>query len=220
MTKRVQPLYTISNLYNQARLIRGINIDYPMIEKFLKTTGFSSEKDFAENLEFNVPDNFNFAYDVMDEWARIEPDKRALLWVDDQGREKSYTFGELKELTDRTAAYFISLGIGHGDMVMLILKRRVEFWFSMLALHKIGAVAIPATHMLTAKDIVYRNNRAEVKAIVCVGEEYVMKQVHDSLAMSPSLKTLMRWSAAPPRFPRLAPRMDVSSRLPTPGEEE
>ncbi len=162
-----------------------------MIERFLKQTKFTSQEDFAKNLEFIIPEHFNFAYDVMDKWAEEAPEKFALLWTNDEGECIRFTFKDLKEQSDKTAAYFQQLGIGKGDMVMLILKRRYEFWLSMLALHKLGAVAIPATHMLTTHDIVYRNNRASVKAIICAGEEYIMQQVAGSRAESPTLKTLV-----------------------------
>lgn len=162
-----------------------------MIERFLKQTTFSSVDDYKENLHFIIPENFNFAYDVMDVWAEEAPDKTALLWTNDNDEHIAFTFKQLKTLTDKAASYFLTLGIGRGDMVMLILKRRYEFWLSMLALHKIGAVAIPATHMLTCHDIVYRNNRAGVKAIICAGEEYVLEQVRLSQADSPTLKTLI-----------------------------
>ena len=162
-----------------------------MIERFLTQTHFTSVEDYKENLHFIVPDNFNFAYDVMDVWAEEKPDKLALLWTDDEDNCIRFTFKDLKEQSDRAASYFQTLGIGHGDVVMLILKRRYEFWLSMLALHKLGAVAVPATHMLTTHDIVYRNNRADVKAIICVGEDYVMTQVEGSLKDSPTLKTLV-----------------------------
>ena len=162
-----------------------------MIERFLKQTTFASQEDYANNLEFIIPDNFNFAYDVMDEWAKEQPDKLALLWTNDEGECIRFSFKDIKEQSDRAAAYLMSLGIGSGDMVMLILKRRYEFWLAMLALHKIGAVAIPATHMLTTDDIVYRNNRASVKAIICAGEEYIMEQVIGSKAGSPTLRTLV-----------------------------
>ena len=148
-----------------------------MLEKFLKQTSFQDNEDYREHLEFIVPERFNFAYDVMDAWADECPDALALWWVNDKGDNRRISFGEMKELTDRTAAYFSSLGIGSGDMVMLILKRRLEFWLSVLALHKIGAITIPATHMLTSKDIVYRNRKAHIKAIVCVGDTYVLEQV-------------------------------------------
>ena len=162
-----------------------------MIERFLKQTSFTSQEDYINNLEFIIPDHFNFAYDVMDLWAEEKPDKLALLWTNDEGECIRFSFRDIKEQSDRAAAYLMSLGIGKGDMVMLILKRRYEFWLAMLALHKIGAVAIPATHMLTTHDIVYRNNRAGVKAIICAGEDYIMQQVIGSKAESPTLETLV-----------------------------
>ena len=141
-----------------------------MVEKFLSRTVFTSQEDYIRNFRIRVPADFNFAYDVVDAYAAEEPDKKALLWTDDRGGEIQFTFADMKRETDRTASYFQSLGIGRGDMVMLILKRRYEFWFSILALHKLGAVAIPATHLLTRKDVVYRCNMAGVKAIVAAGE--------------------------------------------------
>ena len=162
-----------------------------MVERFLKQTTFSSVEDYNRNLEFIIPDNFNFAYDVMDVWASEQPDKLAMLWTSERGEELRFTFADLKAQTDRTAAYFQSLGIGKGDPVMLILKRHYQWWLSMLALHKLGAVAIPATHMLTKKDIVYRNTRASVKAIVCVNDEYVTSQILAALPDSPSCKVLV-----------------------------
>ncbi len=162
-----------------------------MIERFLTQTHFSSEEDYRKNLHFKIPENFNFAYDVMDVWAEEKPDKIAMIWTDDEGHEKFFTYKDLKQQSDQTASYFASLGIGHGDMVMLILKRRYEWWLSMLALHKLGAVAIPATHMLTKHDIIYRNNRASVKAIVCVGDSYVLTQIEEAMPESPTVETLI-----------------------------
>ena len=162
-----------------------------MIERFLTQTHFTSEEDYRKNLHFNIPENFNFAYDVMDVWAEERPDKVALIWTNDEGEEKIFTFADIKRESDQAAAYFASLGIGHGDMVMIILKRRYEWWFTMLALHKLGAIAIPATHMLTKHDIVYRNNRASVRAIVCVGEDYVLTQVSEAMSESPTVHTLI-----------------------------
>ena len=162
-----------------------------MLERFLKQVSFHSEEDYNKNLEFIIPENFNFAYDVMDVWAQEKPNKTALIWTDDEENERFFTFGELKELTDQAASYFLSLGIGKGDMVMLILKRHYEWWISILALHKIGAIAIPATHMLTTHDIIYRNNRAGVKAIICVGEDYVLEQITAAMSESPTVKTLI-----------------------------
>lgn len=162
-----------------------------MIERFLKQIHFSSVEDYKKNLHFIVPENFNFAYDVMDVWAAEKPDKTAMIWTNDAGQEIIFTFKDLKTLSDQAASYFQTLDIGYGDRVMLILKRHYEWWISMLALHKLGAVAIPATHMLTTNDIVYRNNRAGVKAIVCVGEDYVLTQVSEAMSASPTVKTLV-----------------------------
>ena len=162
-----------------------------MLEKFVKQTTFTSQEDFIKNFKIDVPENFNFGYDVVDAWAAEQPDKKAILWTNDKGEAHQYTFAELKEKTDQTAAYFQSLGIGHGDMVMLILKRRIEFWFCTIALHKLGAVVIPATHLLTKKDIVYRCNAADIKMIVCAGEEVITKHIIDAMPQSPSVKHLL-----------------------------
>ncbi|MBR7171800.1 MAG: AMP-binding protein [Prevotella sp.] len=162
-----------------------------MIERFLKQTEFTSQEDFKQNLQYIVPDNFNFAYDVIDEWAKSHPDKLAILWSNDEGQSERITFSDLKKRSDQAASYFQQLGISKGDSVMLILKRRVEFWIAVLGLHKIGAVAIPATHMLTTHDIIYRNTRADVKAIICVGEDYVQQQIADAMAESPTLKVVI-----------------------------
>jgi len=162
-----------------------------MIERFLTQTSFSNQEDFKKNLHIIVPENFNFAYDVMDEWARQEPDKLALLWTDDKGTELRFSFKDLKELSDKTAAYLLSLGIGKGDMVMLMLKRRYEFWLYMMALCKIGAVAIPATHMLTEKDIIYRCERATIKAIVCAGEKTITDHILGAMPGCPSVEVLI-----------------------------
>ena len=162
-----------------------------MIERFLKQTSFSSIEDYNKSLEFVIPENFNFAYDVMDEWAKEKPEALAMLWTSDKGEERRFTFKDIKVQTDRTAAYFQSLGIGKGDPVMLILKRHYQWWLAMLAIHKLGAVAIPATHMLTKHDIVYRNNRASVKAIVCADDKYVTEQVLLAMDESPTVETLI-----------------------------
>lgn len=167
-----------------------------MIERFLKQTHFESVEDYNKNLEFIIPENFNFAYDVMDAWAQEKPDGLALLWTNDQGVEVRTTFSQLKEQTDQAASYFLSLGIGKNDPVMLILKRHYEWWLSMLALCKIGAVAIPATHMLTKHDIVYRNTRASVKAIVCADDDYIVSQIQAAVDESPTLKVLVKVSGA------------------------
>lgn len=162
-----------------------------MIEKYLSQTQFTSQEDFIKNLKINVPENFNFGYDIVDAWAEKEPNKPALLWTNDKGEHQQYSFADIKRYSDMTASYFQSLGIGRGDMVMLILKRRVEFWFTIVALHKIGATVIPATHLLTKKDIVYRCNAADIKAIVCVGEEVVTKHIIEAMPECPTVKEVI-----------------------------
>ena len=148
---------------------------------------FSSFEDFQANFRIHVPENFNFAYDVVDALAAARPDQPALVWCDDKGRQASFTFAELKRCSDKAANVLQAAGIGKGDPVMLILKRRYEFWFCILALHKLGAIAIPATHLLTEKDIVYRNNAAGVKMIVAVDEPGVVEAIDQARAESPTL---------------------------------
>ena len=162
-----------------------------MFEKYLKKSVFESLEDFKQNFEIVVPEQFNFAYDVVDEYARTSPSKRAISWVNDKGETHEFSFGDLKKASDETASFFQSQGIGRGDKVMMILKRRYEFWFSILALHKIGAVGIPATHLLTTKDLVYRNNAAGVKMIVTVSEPEIISNINDSIAQSPTVEKLV-----------------------------
>ena len=162
-----------------------------MIERFLKQTKFTSVEDYNKNLEFIIPENFNFAYDVMDAWAEEAPEKLAILWTNDQGEEIRTTYGELKEQTDQAASYLQTLGIGKNDPVMLILKRHYEWWVIMLALCKIGAIVIPATHMLTKHDIVYRNTRASVKAVICANDDYICEQIGLAIDESPTLKAVI-----------------------------
>ncbi len=159
-----------------------------MLDTYLSQTRFESYEDFVENFSISVPETFNFAYDVADLIARNEPDRVALIWCDDKGNEAVFTFGQLKEYSDRAASFFQSLGIGKGDSVMLILKRRYEFWFCLLGLHKLGAITIPATHLLTTKDIVYRSNAADIKMVVAVNDDEVLQHIEEAEAKSPSLK--------------------------------
>ena len=162
-----------------------------MLERFVKQTQFTSQEDFIKNFRIEVPENFNFGYDVVDAWAAEDPDKEAILWTNDKGECIHFSYADLKKYTDQTASYFQSLGIGHGDKVMLILKRRYEFWYSIIALHKLGAVVIPATHLLTKKVIVYRCNAASIKMIVMAGEEVITKHVIDAMPESPTVEKLV-----------------------------
>lgn len=159
-----------------------------MLDKFLGQTDFTSTEDFAKNYRVNVPTNFNFAYDVVDQWAETNPNKSALCWVNQQGEHRTITYKELKEKSDQAASFFLQQGIERGHKVMLILKRRYQFWYAIIGLHKIGAIAIPATHLLTQKDLEYRNNAATVKAIVAVDDDMLLSHIDNSLAQSPSVE--------------------------------
>jgi acetyl-CoA synthetase len=158
-----------------------------MLENYIDLD-YNSYEDFQANFKVKVPANFNFAYDVVDEWAAKFPDKVALVWCDDKGAEATFTFKQLKLYSDKAANFFKSVGIKKGDPVMLILKRRYEFWFCIIALHKIGAVCIPATHLLKKKDLVYRINAADVKMIVAVAGEEVIEHIDTAQMEASSLK--------------------------------
>ena len=159
-----------------------------MLEKYLKQTEFDSYQDFKTNFQITIPEIFNFAYDVVDEMAIKTPGKTAMVWCDDKGNEAIFTFGQMKYYSDKSANFFKSAGIRKGDPVMLILKRHYEFWFCTLALNKIGAITIPATHLLSTKDIIYRNNAADIKMIVCLSDPMVIQHIEESESESPTLK--------------------------------
>jgi acetyl-CoA synthetase len=152
-----------------------------IITKHCPRTEFDSYEDFIENFRILTPENFNFAYDVVDEWARVEPEKRALVWCDDDENEKILTFADMSELSDRLAKSLTDLGIGKGDVVMAILRRRWEYWVLVTALCKMGAILIPGSIQLTKKDIVYRVDSAGVRAVVCVDDAYVVDQMEAAL---------------------------------------
>ncbi len=161
-----------------------------LLNRFLYKTEFESYDDFQKNYRLKVPANFNFAYDVVDVMARETPDKIALVWCDDLGGEKIITFSEMKRLSDRAANFFKGLGIKKGDSVMIALKGRYEWWYCMLGLHKVGAVAIPATHMLTTKDIVYRVKLADIKMMITADEKSLIKYVDEAQKECPDILKL------------------------------
>lgn len=140
------------------------------------------ENGMLKNITFNIPDTFNFGYDVVDEIARRNPDKKAMVWLGQNKEERIFTFGDISRYSNMTANYFRAKGIRKGDKVMLVLKRRYEFWFCIVALHKLGAVTIPATHQLMKKDFVYRFKAAHVKAIVCTPNDGVCDEVDAACA--------------------------------------
>ena len=140
-------------------------------------------------IDFENEDKFNFAFDVVDAMADKNPDKLAMLHIDKDHAERRFTYEDMKHISNRAANYFTSLGIKRGDRVMLILKRHYQFWFSMLALHKIGAIPIPATDQLKAHDIEYRFNAAGISAVVCTADGEVAGEVEAVMAVCPQVKT-------------------------------
>ena len=159
-----------------------------MLDRFLPRTSFSSYEDFVQNFKINVPESFNFAYDVVDEVAATDPDKVAMVWCDENGKDACFTFSDMKRYSNKAANYLRSLGIRRGDRVMLVLKRRYQFWFCLLGLHKLGAVAVPATHLLSTHDIVYRCNSADIKMIITIDEEWVLHHVDEAQEQAPTLQ--------------------------------
>ena len=159
-----------------------------LLDRYLPRMDFDSYEDFKTNYRVNVPEYFNFGFDIVDAWAEQEKDKKALVWCDDHGSEKIFTFSDIKRLSNQAANFFLSIGIKKGDAVMLILRRRWEYWILATALHKLGAILIPGTLQLTTKDIVYRATAADVKCIVCLNDDFVIEQVEGAQPKTPCLK--------------------------------
>lgn len=158
----------------------------PVYERFLTVT--EDDEGRLLGIDFHPNHNFNFAYDVVDYLGTVKPDKLAMLWLSKDKEERRFTFGDMMKESARAANYFKSLGIRKGDKVMLVLKRHYQYWFAVIALHKIGAVAVPATHLLTKQDFEYRFKAGDISAIVCTGENSVAEQADLALAESPNVK--------------------------------
>lgn len=152
-----------------------------LLKRFLPRITFDSYEDFKENYRVNVPEDFNFGFDIVDAWAELDKNKVALIWCDDHGHEKTFTFEEIKKLSNKTANYLKSLGIKKGDVVMLILRRRWEYWICATALHKLGAILIPGSLQLTKKEIIFRAEAADIKTIICVDDAFVIEQVEQAM---------------------------------------
>ncbi|UTB31432.1 MAG: AMP-binding protein [Methanobacterium sp. ERen5] len=151
-----------------------------LLNEFVSKTDFGSCSDFEKNFRINIPEEFNFSYDVVDKYAEMDPEKIAMVWCNDNDEERTFTFKDLKIYSDKAANLFRESGLVKGDTVMLTLKSRYEFWFCLLGLNKIGAIPIPATHMLKSKDIVYRIESADIKMVVCIAEEGVPECVDEA----------------------------------------
>ena len=161
-----------------------------LLERFLPRIEFDSYEDFKENYRVNPPEKFNFGFDIVDAWAKEDKEKRALVWCDDHGQEKVITFDEMSRLSNQAANYFKSLGLTRDSVVMLIMRRRWEYWVCATALIKLGVIFVPGTLQLTKKDVAYRANAANIEMFVCVNDEYVLTQVENALPEAPCIKHL------------------------------
>ena len=179
----------------------------------------TDEQGNLKKLTLDYPDNFNFGYDVVDKIADETPEKRALVWCNVEGEEHIFTFADIKKYSNQMANVFRGVGIGYGDRVMLILKRHYEYWFAAVALHKLGAVMIPATHMLTIPDFVYRINASKVKAIVCTAQNEVPDKIRAAVAEAGSAAKLWCVQADIDGFDNMTKQMQAASdkweRVPT-----
>ena len=159
-----------------------------LLDRFLPRIEFDSYEDFKKNYRCEVPETFNFGFDIVDAWAQQEPDKMALVWCNDHGEEKRFTFTDISRLSNRAANFFKAHGVKKGTVVMLVLRRRWEYWVCATALHKLGATLIPGSLQLTKKDLVYRANAAKIHMIVCVDDDFVIRQVEEAMPEAPSLQ--------------------------------
>lgn len=159
-----------------------------LLDRYLPRIDFESYEDFKENYRVNVPDNFNFGWDIVDEWAKQEPDKKALVWLSKDMEEKTFTFTDISKLSNRTCHYFRSIGLKKGDVVLLILRRRWEYWVIATALHKLGVILIPGNLLFTAHDIAYRGNMAGISAIIACDDDYIRTQVEEAAPEIPTLQ--------------------------------
>lgn len=156
-------------------------------DKFITTT--VDENGVCNHIKFNNEDKFNFAFDVIDEIGRNYPEKVAMIHIAEDMTERKFTFKDIKEYSSQAANYFKSLGIKKGDRVLLVLKRNYQFWFAILGLHKLGAIAIPATNQLVVHDYEYRFNAAGVSAVVVTADGKATDYIDEAQKNCPTLKT-------------------------------
>ena len=149
--------------------------------KFLKKNKFDNYEDYKTNGVPQIPDNFNFSYDVIDVLAKEDPTKVALIWTNDNNEKKSFTFKDLSEMSNAVANFLTSKGLKKGDTVLLFLRRRWEYWILMLAMHKLGVIPIPSTNQLKAEDIEYRIQQADVKAIIAFDDGHIINEIKNAI---------------------------------------
>ena len=181
------PIPELAEKTGEVISVKTDNYGEPMVyDKWVNAE--TDENGLLKKISFNEPEKFNFAFDVVDELGKTKPDKLAMLYLDQEKNERRFTFKDMMKYSAQCANYFKSLGIKKGDKVMLILKRHYQFWFSILALNKIGAIAIPATNQLLEHDIEYRINKAEISTVICTATGDSAHQVDLASARTPSLK--------------------------------
>lgn len=160
-----------------------------LLDRYLPRIDFDSYEDFVQNYRVNVPENFNFGWDIVDEWAKQEPEKKAMIWLSHDKEERTFTFTDISRLSNQTCHYFRSLGLKKGDVVLLILRRRWEYWVIATALHKLGVILIPGNLLFTTHDIAYRGNMAGISAIIACDDEYIRGQIDGA---APQITTLRK----------------------------
>ena len=187
-------------------------------DKYIES--FYDEKGVFSGIKFKNDDYFNFAFDCVDAIAEKDPDKLAMMWVANDKTDRRFTFSDMKKYSAKTANYFESLGIKKGDTVMLVLKRHYQFWFCMLALHKIGAIAIPATNQLVEHDFDYRYKAAKVQAIVCTADGNVSSEAEKAAANYPGMIKIIvggkkeNWHDFDVEMERFSTRFDRNENTP------
>ena len=182
---------------------------------------YKEEKNEDGNLvsvKLNIPEDFNFSYDVLDELAKTNPNGTAIVWVGDDDTKKVFTYKEISELTNMTANYLESLGVKKGDHVMLLMKKRHEFWTTLLALHKIGAIAVPGSHLLSIDDLKYRMDVIDVKHVVCADSEDVLSKVEKTVKRTVQNLVVTKgrrngWSSMEVELPKFSPYFERSTHI-------
>lgn len=162
-----------------------------LYKKFIKEE--ITKNGCLKDISFFNYENYNFGYDVIDYYGKKTPNKTALLWISHDLEEKKFSFADIMHMSNQVANYFLSLGIKKGDRVLVVLRRHYNFWISMIALHKIGAVAVPATIQLKKKDLVYRIKEADINAIICVSTEECVEEAE--LAIKELKKDIIKISS-------------------------
>lgn len=204
--------------YAYHRLFIGDYIMSSLYHEYLvDDRDFTDYEDFKKNCKLKTKQDFNFAYDIVDRYASDFPGKRALVWINDEGEEKTFTFDDISRESKRAAYWLVSKGIKKGDTVMLVLRRRYEWWILMPALHRIGAIVIPATDQLLQSDIEYRTNAADVKMIISYDNPIIQGEIEKSMPNSKTVQYLVtvgkekrdgwisfheEYEKAPAEFPR------------------